>query len=157
VRILVIEDERSLAKWTRMMLVEMGYAVDVEHSGGAGTTLAFVNDYDAIVLDLSLPNRHGRSILQELRREGRMTPILVASGTRDTPVVVRALDAGADDYIVKPYITEEFKARLRALVRRRGPRRTEQLVRGRAGPRAAASTAAPRRGTPPTGAARRRR
>ncbi|HEU4700061.1 MAG TPA: response regulator transcription factor [Gemmatimonadales bacterium] len=127
-RVLVIEDEPSLAQWTRMLLAEMGHAVDVEHSGGAGGALAFVHDYDGIVLDLSLPDRHGLSILQELRREGRLTPVLVVSGAGDTGTIVRALDAGADDYVVKPFLTEEFKARIRALLRRGGPRRSEVLV-----------------------------
>ncbi len=92
--------------------------------------LAMVNEYDAIVLDLTLPDGNGIQIIQGLRRDGKKTPIVVLTGTKDADVTVRALDAGADDYLTKPIVFTEFKARIRALVRRGGAQRTESLVVG---------------------------
>jgi DNA-binding response OmpR family regulator len=89
-----------------------------------------VNDYDAMILDLVLPDGHGIPVLQSLRRDGKKTPIIVLTGTKDSEVTVRALDAGADDYLTKPINFGEFKARIRALVRRGGAVRTEQLTVG---------------------------
>ena len=114
----------------RRLLEEDGYAVDVAASAEDGRTLAMVNDYDAIILDLVLPDGHGISILQGLRRDGKKTPIIVLTGTKDSEVTVRALDAGADDYLTKPINFGEFKARIRALVRRGGAQRTEALTVG---------------------------
>lgn len=99
-------------------------------TGNDAQTLAFVNEYDAIVLDLALPDRHGLSVLQALRNDGRTTPVIVLTGTNDSATTVRALDTGADDYLTKPIVIEEFRARMRALVRRGGAKRTEQLACG---------------------------
>jgi len=89
-----------------------------------------VNEYDAIVLDLGLPDRNGLTILQSLRKEGRSTPVIVLTAANESASTVRALDAGADDYLTKPVVIEEFRARMRALVRRGGARRTEQIAAG---------------------------
>ena len=80
--------------------------------------LSLVNEYDGIILDLQLGDRHGFEILQELRRNGRRTPVLLYSGRSDTDSIVRGLDAGADDYVVKPVSNEELRARVRTLIRR---------------------------------------
>ncbi len=92
--------------------------------------MAFVNEYDAIVLDLALPDRNGLTVLQALRKEGRSTPVIVLTGANDSATTVRALDAGADDYLTKPIVIDEFRARMRALVRRGGATRSEQLACG---------------------------
>src|ERR1051326_7451107 len=109
---------------------EEGHAVANAASPEAGRMLAMVNEYDAIVLDLGLPDGNGIQIIQSLRRDGRKTPIVVLTGTKDSDVTVRALDAGADDYLTKPIVFAEFKARVRALVRRGGAQRTENLAAG---------------------------
>ncbi len=127
---LVIEDDHHLAMITRRMLEQAGFIVDTAPSAEEGQTLAFVGDYDAIVLDLGLPDRNGVTVVQALRRRGSDVPILVLTGSLDSETTVRALDAGADDYLTKPIRMEEFAARVRALVRRGGAQRTESLAMG---------------------------
>jgi two-component system OmpR family response regulator len=127
-RALLVEDDATMALLTRQVLEQEGFAVDVAATGNDAQTLAFVNDYDAIVLDLALPDRNGLTVLQALRREGRTTPVIVLTGSEDETTTVRSLDAGADDYVKKPFSIDEFRARLRALVRRGGAKRTEQLT-----------------------------
>jgi two-component system OmpR family response regulator len=129
-RALLVEDDATMALLTRQVLEQEGFAVDVAPTGNEAQTLAFVNDYDAIVLDLTLPDRNGLTVLQALRKEGRMTPVIVLTGANDSATTVRALDAGADDYVTKPLAVDAFRARMRALVRRGGARRTEQLTVG---------------------------
>jgi DNA-binding response OmpR family regulator len=129
-RALLVEDDPTMALLTKQVLEQEGFAVDHAHTGTEAQTLAFVNDYDAIVLDLTLPDRNGLSVLQALRKEGKMTPVLVLTGSEDSATTVRALDTGADDYVKKPLVIDEFRARMRALVRRGGARRTEQLTAG---------------------------
>jgi two-component system, OmpR family, response regulator len=119
-----------MALLTKQLLEQEGFAVDHALTGNDAQTLAFVNEYDAIVLDLALPDRNGLTVLQALRKEGRSTPVIILTGANDSASTVRALDAGADDYVTKPIVVEEFRARMRALVRRGGARRTEQLTAG---------------------------
>jgi len=118
-----------VAHLVRAVLVGAGYTVDVACTGEEGRRLAFANDYDGIVLDLKLNDVHGLTILQELRREGRQTPVLILTGVGGESEMVRALDAGADEYVVKPVRNRELAARVRALVRR-GNRSTEQVTMG---------------------------
>lgn len=129
-RALLVEDDATMALLTQQVLEQEGFAVDIATTGNEAQTLAFVNDYDAIVLDLALPDRNGLTVLQALRKEGRSTPVIVLTGANDKASTVRALDAGADDYLTKPIVIEEFRARMRALVRRGGAKRTEQLACG---------------------------
>jgi DNA-binding response OmpR family regulator len=117
-RILVVDDDRAILKLMERVLRDESYAIDVAASGEEARTLALVNEYDGIVLDLQLGDRHGFEILQELRRKGRRTPVLLYSGQSDTETIVRGLDAGADDYVVKPVSNEELRARVRTLIRR---------------------------------------
>ena len=117
-RILVIEDERRVRSFLERGLVEAGFAVDVAADGETGSNLARVHPYDAIVLDLMLPKRDGLSVLAELRAAGRATPVLVLSARDEVDDRVRGLDAGADDYLAKPFSFAELLARLRALLRR---------------------------------------
>jgi heavy metal response regulator len=117
-RILVIEDERRVRGFLERGLSEAGFAVDVAADGRTGLDLALVHPYDAIVLDLMLPEKDGLSLLRELRAAGRATPVLVLSARDDVEDRVRGLDAGADDYLPKPFAFAELLARLRALLRR---------------------------------------
>jgi DNA-binding response OmpR family regulator len=117
-RILVVDDDLGLLKLIARVLHDEAYAVDTASTGEEARTLALVNDYDGIILDLQLGDRHGFEILQELRRNGRPTPVLLYSGRADTETIVRGLDAGADDYVVKPVSNEELRARVRTLIRR---------------------------------------
>ncbi|HWL40584.1 MAG TPA: response regulator transcription factor [Gemmatimonadaceae bacterium] len=130
-RILIVDDDRAILRLLQRILVEDGYIIDIAASGEEARTLALVNEYDGIVLDLNLGDRHGFEILQELRRAGRRTPILLYSGAGDSETIVRGLDAGADDFVVKPISNEELRARVRTLVRRGANSRVgEQIIVG---------------------------
>jgi DNA-binding response OmpR family regulator len=130
-KVLVVDDDRSVGSLIKKILVAEGFAVDYVESGEEARMLALVEPYDGIVLDLGLGDRHGLTIVQELRREKRDTPILVLTGDANESTIVRALDAGADEYVIKPVRNREFAARVRALVRRRDkPAAAEQLVAG---------------------------
>jgi DNA-binding response OmpR family regulator len=130
-RVLVVDDDSAILKLVARVLRDESYAVDIASTGEEARTLALVNEYDGIILDLQLGDRHGFEILQELRRNGRRTPVLLYSGNGDTESIVRGLDAGADDYVVKPVSNEELRARVRTLVRRgSGSRVSEQVSAG---------------------------
>jgi DNA-binding response OmpR family regulator len=129
-RVLIVEDDAMLARLVERMLAEAGYAVDVTRSAEEGSHLALTVEYDAILLDLELPDRNGLDVVRTLRREGRDTPVLIMTGHDEEEIIVRGLDAGADDYLLKPVSSEVLKARLRAALRRGGSGRTEQLVLG---------------------------
>jgi DNA-binding response OmpR family regulator len=127
-KLLVVEDDRMLLELIRRALIEDGFAVDVASDGEQAEPLAFMNDYDAIILDLVLPGKSGLQLLQQMRREGRTTPTLILTGRRAKQDIVRGLDIGADDYLTKPFDLDELKARIRALVRRGGSQRSEPQV-----------------------------
>lgn len=129
-RALLVEDDPSSALLSRSIMEQDGFAVDVATTANDGLSCAMVTDYDVIVLDLGLPDGNGLTVVQALRREGRTAPVMVLTGTTDRAMTVRALDAGADDYVTKPLVIDLFRARLRALVRRGGAQRTEQLSCG---------------------------
>ena len=126
-RILVVEDDRKVAGFIEQGLKEEGHVVDLAGDGEEGTTLAHVYDYDVILLDVVMPRKNGFQVAQELRREGRSTPILMLTSRDATEDVVRGLDSGADDYLPKPFRFDELLARVRALVRRGGAERMETL------------------------------
>jgi DNA-binding response OmpR family regulator len=129
-RILIIEDDAMIARFVKRGLSEDGGVVDVADTGEEGALLARVNDYDVIILDLSLPDIDGMLLAQGLREEGRTTPILMLTARTGTENLVKGLDAGADDYITKPFELAELRARLRALTRRGGAERTEDVQVG---------------------------
>jgi DNA-binding response OmpR family regulator len=130
-RILIVDDDRAILNLMQRVLRDEGYAIDVASTGEEARTLALVHEYDGIILDLNLGDRHGFEILQELRRSGRRTPILLYSGKGDSETIVRGLDAGADDFVVKPVSNEELRARVRTLVRRAATARVgEQITVG---------------------------
>jgi len=118
-RILIVEDELRLADNLKASLKESGgYAVDVAPDGDEGLFLAMASNYDLIVLDLMLPRLSGLEILQRLRASGRQTPVLVLTARDEKESVVALLNAGADDYVAKPFDLGEFLARAKVLIRR---------------------------------------
>ncbi len=117
-RVLVIEDEKKLANFIRQGLREEHYTVDVAHDGEEGLRLALEQPYDALVLDLNLPGLDGLEVLRRVRAGGTGTPVLVLTARGSTNEKVEGLDAGADDYLTKPFVFEELAARLRSLLRR---------------------------------------
>jgi DNA-binding response OmpR family regulator len=126
-RILVVEDDRKVASFVEKGLREDGYSVDVAHDGTEGSVMAHVHDYDLLILDVMLPGKTGYDILNELRREQSSVPVLLLTARDANEDVVRGLDAGADDYLTKPFSFEVLLARVRALVRRGGAKRLERL------------------------------
>ena len=129
-KVLVVEDDRKVAGFIEQGLIEEGHVVDVAPDGDEATMLAHVYDYDVILLDVMLPKKNGFQVATELRREGRNTPILMLTSRDAAEDMVRGLDAGADDYLSKPFRFEELLARMRALVRRGGAERMEVLQFG---------------------------
>ncbi len=122
-RVLVVEDDRRLVRALRRVLEEERYVVDEAFDGIDGEELAREGEYDAIVLDWMLPGRDGLSVCRNLRRAKIATPILMLTARDTVENRVEGLDAGADDYLVKPFASIELLARLRAI----GRRRTEEL------------------------------
>ncbi len=117
-RILVVEDEPGIANFVRQGLMEAGYAVDLAWDGREGLDYALAADYDVLVLDIMLPKMDGLELLRELRRLGDKTPALMLTARDTVDNRVEGLDAGADDYLVKPFAFPELLARVRALLRR---------------------------------------
>jgi len=117
-KILVVEDDRKVAGFIEQGLREEGYAVDVALNGTDGLWLATENDYDAIVLDVMLPGLDGLEVCRRLRSAQRWAPVLLLTARGAVDDRVEGLDAGADDYLTKPFSFAELAARLRSLVRR---------------------------------------
>ncbi len=118
--ILIVEDERNLADAICKILKDEGFRADVTYDGTTGLSLGKTGMYDAIVLDVMLPGMDGLEVVRELRRNGVSTPVLMLTARTSTTDKVNGLDAGADDYMTKPFETVELLARLRALTRRTG-------------------------------------
>lgn len=119
-RVLVVEDDLPLRRIISTILEEEQYEVDQAENGEEGYFLASSGEYDLITLDIMLPKMDGFSLMKKLRREGCQTPTLFLSAKDQLEDRVKGLDLGADDYIVKPFATEEFLARIRSLLRRSG-------------------------------------
>ncbi len=117
-RVLVVEDEPGIVGFVRQGLTEAGFAVDVARDGREGLDFALAADYDALILDIMLPRLNGLDLLRDLRRRGHKTPALMLTARAGLDDRVTGLDAGADDYLVKPFAFAELLARLRALLRR---------------------------------------
>ena len=118
-RILVVEDEPSVRENLKELLASEGYAVDAAPTAEDGAYLMRENDYDAVILDIVLPDGSGLDILKKFRQGGNAVPVLILSALGGIIDRVSGLDTGADDYLVKPFVSAELLARLRALVRRR--------------------------------------
>ena len=127
VRILVVEDEASLAKQLASGLGDAGYAVDTAADGEQGDFLAQTEHYDAVVLDLGLPKVDGLTLLRRWREAGVTVPVLVLTARGSWHEKVQGIDGGADDYMAKPFRIEEVQARLRALIRRASGQATPEL------------------------------
>jgi two-component system copper resistance phosphate regulon response regulator CusR len=128
VRILIVEDDRKVASFLEKGLREEGYAVDVAHDGTDGLLKARVNDYDLLLLDVMLPGKTGLEIVRDLRAGSSTVPVLMLTARDDRRDVVLGLDAGADDYLTKPFGLDELMARIRALLRRGGAERPDRLL-----------------------------
>ncbi|MBU5439541.1 response regulator transcription factor [Tissierella sp. MSJ-40] len=118
-RILMIEDEKYLAEAIANVLKKNNYIADLAHDGEYGLDCALSAIYDIIILDIMLPKKDGLSVLKEIRKNGISTPVILLTAKGETDDKVKGLDAGADDYLAKPFKTEELLARLRALSRRK--------------------------------------
>ncbi len=129
-RLLIVEDEPTLAKQLKNALEGAGYAVDHAADGEDGHYLGSTEAYDAVILDLGLPEIDGLTVLDRWRKEGRTTPVLLLTARDSWSDKVAGLDAGADDYLAKPFQTEELIARLRALIRRSTGNASSELTAG---------------------------
>ncbi len=129
-RVLVVEDEPKMAGLLRRGLVEEGYAIDVAGSGEDAVWAATENPYDAIVLDVMLPDFDGFEVCRRIRAAGRWAPVLMLTARDAVPDRVAGLDVGADDYLTKPFSFSELFARLRALLRRGAGERPVALRAG---------------------------
>lgn len=117
--ILIVEDEKKLSDILKTALMSERYAVDVAYDGDVGLEKALTNNYQAIILDIMLPKKDGIAVCQELRKKGIHTPIIMLTARETLVDRVTGLDAGADDYLTKPFGIEELLARIRAVLRRR--------------------------------------
>ncbi|MBL6986476.1 MAG: heavy metal response regulator transcription factor [Methylobacter sp.] len=127
-RILIVEDEKKTAAYLQKGLSEQGFVVDVGSEGEEGLLLATTIEYDLVVLDVMLPLRDGWSVLKELRRSGKLTPVLFLTARDSVDDRVKGLELGADDYLVKPFAFAELLARIRSILRRGPTRQAEQWV-----------------------------
>jgi DNA-binding response OmpR family regulator len=138
-RILLVEDDPDLSRQLKLALGDAGYAVDHAADGEEAHYLGEAEPYDAVILDLGLPKIDGVSVLERWRRDGKTTPVLILTARGAWSDKVSGFDAGADDYLTKPFHTEELLARLRALLRRsagvaRGRRRMPKVPAWSRGP-----------------------
>lgn len=117
-RILVVEDDRRIARAIKQGLEQEAYAVDVCYDGDEGYLTAQEDDYDLIVMDVMMPGRDGFSVSRQLRKQGIATPILLLTAKDQSADIISGLDSGADDYLAKPFDFEVLLARMRALLRR---------------------------------------
>ena len=127
VKLLIVEDDLRLAAVIRRGLREAGHIVDVEHTGVSGQETAIARAYDAIVLDVNLPDKDGFSVVRAIRDLGSATPVLLLTSRDTVEDTIAGLDAGADDYLRKPFVFAELHARLRSLARRKAPPATDVL------------------------------
>src|SRR6202047_5687739 len=129
-RLLVVEDDPDLNRQLATALTDAGYVVDRAFDGEEGQYLGETEPYDAVILDIGLPKADGISVLENWRRAGRAMPVLILTARDRWSEKVQGFDAGADDYVAKPFHMEEILARLRALLRRAAGRATSELAAG---------------------------
>ena len=129
-RILVVEDDKDLNRQLCEALTEQGYVVDRAHDGEEGHYLGETEPYDAVILDIGLPEMDGITVLEKWRGEGRNMPVLILTARDRWSDKVSGIDAGADDYVTKPFHVEEVMARIRALIRRASGLASSEIVCG---------------------------
>lgn len=129
-RLLVVEDDKDLNRQLCQALEDAGYVVDTAFDGEEGHFLGDTEPYDAVILDIGLPQMDGVSILERWRRDGRVMPVLILTARDRWSDKVSGIDAGADDYVTKPFHTEEVLARIRALIRRASGHATSEIQCG---------------------------
>ena len=129
-RVLIVEDEPNLGQQLKSTLEGAGYAIDLATDGEEGHFMGSTENYDAIILDLGLPEIDGLTVLDRWRKEGRTAPVLVLTARDSWSDKVAGLDAGADDYVAKPFQSEELIARLRALIRRAAGNASAEMTAG---------------------------
>ncbi|TAN00392.1 MAG: response regulator transcription factor [Rhizobiaceae bacterium] len=129
-RVLVVEDDKQLNRQISEALADAGYVVDRAYDGEEGHFLGDTEPYDAVVLDLGLPQIDGISVIERWRRDGRNMPVLILTARDRWSDKVSGIDAGADDYVTKPYHIEEVLARVRALIRRAAGHASPELACG---------------------------
>ena len=129
-RILVVEDDKELNRQLVEALTDAGYVVDRAHDGEEGHFLGDTEPYDAVVLDIGLPQMDGISVVERWRRDGRKMPVLMLTARDRWSDKVAGIDAGADDYVTKPFHIEEVLARMRALIRRAAGHASSELTCG---------------------------
>ena len=130
-RVLVVEDDPRIARRLKSVLQDAGYAVDAVDNGEEAWFRGDTEDYDAVILDLGLPRMDGLTVLRKWREAGRDVPVLILTARGAWAERVAGIDAGADDYLAKPFVMEELLARLRALLRRAAGRASPVLTIGR--------------------------
>lgn len=126
-RVLIIEDEHKIANALKRVFQQEHYAVDVCYDGEEGLAMGTNQPYDIMIIDLGLPKKDGLQVIKELRQQGVHTPVIVLTAKGSTSEKVAGLDAGADDYILKPFAMDEVLARVRALLRRPADQQTTVL------------------------------
>ena len=129
-RLLLVEDDRLLGEGIEMGLKQQAYTVDWLQDGEAAVLAMQHEDYDAVVLDIGLPRKNGIEVLKEVRRKGSMAPVLILTALDAIEDRVAGLDAGADDYLTKPFDLNELYARIRALIRRSAGRAEAKIIHG---------------------------
>ncbi len=129
-KILLAEDERDLSRAVTAVMKHEGYEVDAAYDGEEADTLAGLNSYDAIVLDIMMPKKDGIEVLRNLRERADVTPVLMLTAKAEIENRVEGLDAGADDYLTKPFAMKELLARLRSMTRRKDTYMPRKLVLG---------------------------
>lgn len=127
-RLLVVEDNKDLAKALKAILEKNHYSVDVVHNGLDGVIYGLSDNYDALILDVMLPGKNGFDVLKEIRAEQRKIPILMLTAKSSVSDKVEGLDYGADDYLAKPFDVNELLARIRAMLRRKEVFKTNTLA-----------------------------